>query len=201
MSSDNHVAQRFREQHKSARILVHPDGRSLSTWQKNYHGSSIKRVNMGMLSPRDSHAVANDDEVRRPSSASLRQLFGCGRRSFLSAAVNMDHRSHSSTFSSENDDEDDDDQAEHRDFFLHSCFHGRPRALLCLESGRELSRECLILSCLPKPSFADMACRVGDMSATCLWSCCRHKKMLCRPWGRNDTTFEDMSRHVFKCLQ
>ena len=33
-----------------------------------------------------------------------------------------------------------------------------------------LSRECLNLSCLPKPSFADidMACRVGDMSATCL---------------------------------
>jgi hypothetical protein len=30
-----------------------------------------------------------------------------------------------------------------------------------------LSRECLNLSCLPKPSFADMACRVGDMSATC----------------------------------
>ena len=29
-----------------------------------------------------------------------------------------------------------------------------------------LSRECLNLSCLPKPSFADMACRVGDMSAT-----------------------------------
>ena len=28
-----------------------------------------------------------------------------------------------------------------------------------------LSRECRILSCLPKPSFADMACRVGDMSA------------------------------------
>ena len=35
----------------------------------------------------------------------------------------------------------------------------------------ELSRECRILSCLPKPSFADMVCRVGDMSATCLWSC------------------------------
>ena len=166
MSSDNRVAQRFREQHKSARILVHPgpyflrrpivvnvigsatitiesiadrmqDPEHGMTWQKNYHGSSIKRVNMGMLSPRDSHAVANGDEVRRPSSASLRQLFGCGRRSSLSAAVNMDDRSHSSTFSSENDDEDDDDQAEHRAFFLHSCFHGRPRALLCLESGRE----------------------------------------------------------------
>ena len=49
----------------------------------------------------------------------------------------MDDRSHSSTFSSENDDEDDDDQAEYCAFFLHSCFHGRPRALLCLESGRE----------------------------------------------------------------
>ena len=159
-SSENRVAQRFREQHKSARILVHPGPYFLQrpivinvigsasdrmqdpehgvTWQKNYHGSSIKRVNMGMLSPRDySSAVANGDEERRLSSASLRQLFGCGCRSSLSAAVNMDDRSHSSTSSSENDDEEDDDQAEHRAFFLHSCFHGQPRALLCLESGRE----------------------------------------------------------------
>ena len=42
-----------------------------------------------------------------------------------------------------------------------------------------LSRECLFLSCLPKPSFADMECHDGDMSATC------------RPGGGNDTTFED----------
>ena len=52
----------------------------------------------------------------------------------------------------------------------------------------DLSRECLILSCLPTPSFADVSCRVGDMSETCLWSCRRHKKMSCRPGGRNVTT-------------
>ena len=34
-----------------------------------------------------------------------------------------------------------------------------------------LSKECLILSCLPKPSFADMACPVSDVLATYLWSC------------------------------
>jgi len=62
--------------------------------------------------------------------------------------------------------------------------------------GGLLSRECLILSCLPKPSFADMSCRVGNMSATCLWSCCRHKKMLCWPGGRNVTTFMSAT-----CLQ
>ena len=41
-------------------------------------------------------------------------------------------------------------------------------------------------------------CR-GDMSATCLWSCRRHKKMSCRLECLNDTTFDDMSgnsRHV-----
>ena len=56
------------------------------------------------------------------------------------------------------------------------------------KGGRKLSRECLYLSCLPKPSFADMACRVGvgDMSATCLWSWCRLECL-------NDTTFDDMS--------
>ena len=42
-----------------------------------------------------------------------------------------------------------------------------------MKNGHRLSRECLNLSCLPKPSFADMACRVGDMSATCLCSCRR----------------------------
>ena len=33
-----------------------------------------------------------------------------------------------------------------------------------------LSRECCFMSCLPKPLFADMVCRVGDMSAT--WRHC-----------------------------
>jgi hypothetical protein len=36
------------------------------------------------------------------------------------------------------------------------------------------------LLCLPKPSFADMPCRVGDMLATCLRSCRRHGDIACR---------------------
>ena len=59
--------------------------------------------------------------------------------------------------------------------------------------GPQLSRECLNLKCLPKPSFADMACRVGDMSATCLWSCRRLGDIACRLECLNDTTFDDMS--------
>ena len=55
-----------------------------------------------------------------------------------------------------------------------------------------LSRECLNLKCLPKPSFADMACRVGDMSATCLRSCRRLGDIACRLECLNDTTFDDI---------
>ena len=157
-STENRVAQQFREQHNSARVLVHPgpyflrrpivvnvigsasitieaiegvrDPEHGMSWQKNYHGPSIKRVNMGMLSPRDTVG----DEVRRPPSPSLRQLFGCGRQS-SSSAVDLDG-SYSSASSSEND-YDDGDQLGHRAVFLRLCFQGRPRALLCLESGRE----------------------------------------------------------------
>ena len=56
-----------------------------------------------------------------------------------------------------------------------------------------LSRECLHLSCLPEPSFADMACRVGDMSETCLCPCRRRGDIACRLECLNDTTFNDMS--------
>jgi len=42
------------------------------------------------------------------------------------------------------------------------------------------------------PSFADMACRVGDMLATCLWSCRQHGHIACRLECMNDTTFDDM---------
>jgi len=38
-----------------------------------------------------------------------------------------------------------------------------------------------------------MACRVGDMSATCLWSCRRLGDIACRLECLNDTTFDDMS--------
>lgn len=157
-STENRVAQQFREQRKSARVLVHPgpyflrrpivvnvigsasvtieaiegvkDPEHGITWQKNYHGPSIRRVNMGMLSPRETVS----DEVHRHSSPSFRQLFGCGRRS-SSSAVDLDG-SNSSASSSEND-YDDGDQLEHHAVFLRLCFQGRPRALLCLESGRE----------------------------------------------------------------
>ena len=56
-----------------------------------------------------------------------------------------------------------------------------------------LSRECLNLSCLLKPSVADRVCCVGNMSATCLWSCRRLGDIACRLEYLNDTTFDDMS--------
>jgi hypothetical protein len=55
--------------------------------------------------------------------------------------------------------------------------------------SQSLSRECLILSCLPKPSFADMACCVGGMPATSLVMSPTQENVV----GRNDMTFEDMS--------
>ena len=33
-----------------------------------------------------------------------------------------------------------------------------------IQAYNYLSRECLFVSCRPEPSFADMVCRVGDMS-------------------------------------
>ena len=39
------------------------------------------------------------------------------------------------------------------------------RSILSWSDSSKLSRECLNLSCFPKPSFADMLCRVGDMSS------------------------------------
>ena len=50
-----------------------------------------------------------------------------------------------------------------------------------------LSRECLNLSCLPKPSFADMACRrhVGDMSSL-------HGDIACQLECLNNMTFDDV---------
>jgi hypothetical protein len=162
-ATENRVAQRFREQRKSSRILLHPgpyflrrplvvnvigsalitietidgvkDPEHGMTWQKNYHGSSIIPSNVLTMEGRTASAASV--EARRPHSPTLRQLFGCGRRS--SSAVELDRSSSSASLSgSERDyDDRDGDQSEHRAAFHRSCFQGRPVALLCLESGRE----------------------------------------------------------------
>jgi hypothetical protein len=59
-----------------------------------------------------------------------------------------------------------------------------------------LSRDCRFVSCRLRPGFADTSCRVGDMSATRRWSCRCRGDISCRLGGLNDTTFDDMSRHV-----
>lgn len=163
-ATENRVVQRFREQHKSSRILLHPgpyflrrplvfnvvgsalitietidgvkDPEHGMTWQKNYHASIISS-NVLTMEGRNVPASGASVEARRPNSPTLRQLFGCGRRS--SSAVELD-RSSSSASSSESErdhDNNDGDQSEHRAVFHRSCFRGRPAALLCLESGRD----------------------------------------------------------------
>jgi hypothetical protein len=108
------------------------------TWQKNYHGSSIISSNIMTMDTSSKPASSASLELRRPYSPTLRQLFGCGRRSSSSAA-DLD-RSSSSSYSSGSERDHDDrdgDQSEHRAVFHRSCFQGRPTALLCLESSRE----------------------------------------------------------------
>ena len=71
-----------------------------------------------------------------------------------------------------------------------------------IEQGSLLSRECRFVLCLPEPSFADMVCRVGNMLATCLWSCRRLGDIACRQGcpKRNDmSAFADICQHVVAC--
>jgi hypothetical protein len=156
--TDNRIVQRYREQHKGARILLHPgpyflrrpivinvigsspitietieglkDPEHGMTWQRNYHGSSI--ISSNAMAMEDGSASENDAivEVRRPYSPTLRQLFGCGRRPLSSSA-----ESDRSSSSASDRDDDDSDQSENRAAFQRSCFRGRPAALLCLESS------------------------------------------------------------------
>ena len=156
---ENRVTQRFREQRKSSRILLHPgpyfiraplvvnavgnvevtielidgvkDSKHGIQWWKNYHMSSSSYTT-------DILKVTNcgrEEAVvppRRPYSPTLRELFGCGRPSL--SAEELDELSiserQSRVFHAS--------QAEHRAAFYNSCFCGvRPMALLCLESIKE----------------------------------------------------------------
>lgn len=126
-----------------------PDGKSSDpqhgmTWRQNYHksktmdgeSSSSTSSSQQLLLPGAYHSPRNSTNVdtRRPTSPILRQMFGCGRRSSSSAALDQS----SSSTSSDLDDELNDSQSEHRAKFHQSCFEGpRPTALLCLESRRE----------------------------------------------------------------
>ena len=176
---ENQVAHRYREQRRSARILLHPgpyflrqplvaniigdveitiesiDGGSLSDpqhgmmWRQNHHKPSSSSSSglrgetergggeSQLLFPASYHSARNAANVdtRRPTSPTLRQIFGCGRRSSSSAA--LDQSSSSSLLGSDHEDHVDN-QSEHRAKFHRACFQGpRPTALLCLESRRE----------------------------------------------------------------
>ena len=175
---ENQVAHRYREQRRSARILLHPgpyflrqplvanvigdaeitiesiDGGSLSDpqhgmmWRQNHHKPSSSSSSglrgetergggeSQLLFPASYHSARNAANVdtRRPTSPTLRQIFGCGRRSSSSAALDQ---SSSSLLGSDHEDHVDN-QSEHRAKFHRACFQGpRPTALLCLESRRE----------------------------------------------------------------
>ena len=156
---ENRVTQRFREQRKSSRILLHPgpyfiraplvvnavgnaeitielidgvkDPEHGIQWWKNYHTSSSSYAT-------DISKVEKRGDVelivppKRPYSPTLRELFGCGRPSLSAAQLNELSMSEwqSHVFHAS--------QSEHRAAFYHSCFWGaRPMALLCLESTQD----------------------------------------------------------------
>lgn len=156
---ENRVTQRFREQRKSARILLHPGPYFIRAplvvnaignveitielvngvsnpehgiqWWKNYHmSSSSYSTDIVKVENRGKEEVIVPP--RRPYSPTLRELFGCGRPSLSAtqlAELPMSERQ-SHVFHAS--------QSEHRAAFYHSCFWGvRPMAILCLESNRE----------------------------------------------------------------
>ncbi|KAL9179065.1 hypothetical protein ACHAXT_000107 [Thalassiosira profunda] len=131
------------------------------TWRRNYHKATATPAVGSSSTPRSRTAseesaassitLPGDYEGarnnRRPSSPTLRQIFGsCGPRS-LSSALDVSRRSGRSSLGGSghpnppNADEEDDDldassQAANRRAFHQSCFRGRPTPLLCLESRR-----------------------------------------------------------------
>lgn len=111
------------------------------TWRQNYHmpketeGVEMEMESQQLLLPGayyDRNARSLSMEARRPSSSTLRQMFGCGQRSSSSPVANASIEDHGQG----------GDQSEHRTAFHRSCFQGpgaisRPTAVLCLESRRE----------------------------------------------------------------
>ncbi|KAL7540965.1 hypothetical protein ACHAXR_010524 [Thalassiosira sp. AJA248-18] len=168
-TTENNVMHHYREQRQTARILLHPgpyflrrplvanvvgnvevtieaiggltDSEHGMTWRQNYHKSSSSSSTSeedSLLLPGD---YAGTRTARRPSSPTLRQLFGsCGPRSSSSTIGALDR---SSSLDNSEDDSDDAaaaaDESTNRATFHQSCFQGpgRPTAVLCLESRRE----------------------------------------------------------------
>lgn len=110
------------------------------TWRQNYHkpSSSSSSEEEMETSETDRELLLPgayfNASTPRPSSPTLRQMFGCGRRSSSSAAAAEAFANSESSEHSNNED----CQSEHRAEFHRSCFDGpRPTALLCLESRNE----------------------------------------------------------------
>lgn len=122
------------------------DPRHGMTWKQNYHMlGGGDDSSSSPLSPSQLGRSSTSVDSRRPSSPTLRQIFGCGgrRRSSSSSSSEVLDQS-SSSFSSIVDQEGDgagaggDNQSEHRAKFHYSCFQGpRSTALLCLESRKD----------------------------------------------------------------
>ena len=115
------------------------------TWRQNYHEARIEqgRAESVAASVTDSLLpgdYAGSRTTKRPSSPTLRQIFGsCGSRSSSGALDTSSHHASDSDGSSSSPNAGDSSQAQHRAAFHQSCFDGpgRPTAVLCLESRRE----------------------------------------------------------------
>jgi len=125
------------------------------TWQRNYHKQALMEMERSsdtngsaaaapaFLSA--AHAHFESAETRRPSSPTLRQIFGsCGGRSSSgSSALDSSVASSRHSSSSSSSDESGNsflttDQSKHREAFHKSCFQGpNPSPLLCLESQNQ----------------------------------------------------------------
>mmetsp|Transcript_2069 Transcript_2069/g.4482 ORF Transcript_2069/g.4482 Transcript_2069/m.4482 type:complete len:748 (-) Transcript_2069:138-2381(-) len=165
---ENNVLQRYREQRKNARILLHPgpyflrrplvanvvgdvevtiesisgvkDPEHGMTWRRNYHkpteGAEMEMESQQLLLPGayyDRNTRSLSMEARRPSSSTLRQMFGCGRRSSSSPVASA------SSDGQQEEHGQGGGQSEHRAAFHRSCFQGpggRSTAVMCLESHR-----------------------------------------------------------------
>lgn len=111
-------------------LLVDPEHGRI--WRENYYkqnnDSPDSATRDGRGSPKSGETLLGY-EARRPSSPTLKQIFGsCGRRSSSSSLAPLDRSSSNSIDSGEG-------QSNNRVAFHQSCFQGpRPTALLCLDT-------------------------------------------------------------------
>ena len=159
-STENNVRQRFRMQNSSARILLHPgpyflrhpiifncigsaevtvesvtglrDPRHALMWCQNYHAEPSIDTTRKLLTGMSSYdTIDSSAETKRPSSATLRQIFGC--RS-VSAALSTPRRG----AGDDDDDGADNISPDDRVKFHKSAFEGPdPTAVVVFESSKE----------------------------------------------------------------